>query len=204
MEIILKLLPFVNNIQLTKIYNFDKDNFEFRDLLLKMLKDGFKLKYFKNIKFLSNGYFFDNPNDIISSEHKIFILFTNDEETSDHLISEFYKYTIDDKIILSDNDISDINEQIKQTITPDLITVLNIFNKNPNIIKLVHSYLSNNNIEKVINIDSNETKYKDELNYIIVKFHNFNWEPNLISSVLNHYNGHINMTLKYLINYRNQ
>ena len=50
-------------------------------------------------------------------------------------------------------------------------------------------------------VDLNDSfSHIDELQYIQETFSEYNWSTQMIMSVLEYYDGHINMTLRYLFN----
>ena len=93
-----------------------------------------------------------------------------------------------------------IVEQLKDS---DFINLLRICITKPQLLGIVNSYLSNGNIVKnipVINDTIIDFKYENEysiLNNIdIISTH---FQPNVVKYTLEHFNGHINLTLRYLL-----
>lgn len=98
--------------------------------------------------------------------------------------------------------INEFNNTIKESITPELLQILRICINKPQLINMATSYLSNGNIEEDIEIVdlTDSFSHVDELQYIQETFSEYNWSTQMIMAVLEHYDGHINMTLRYLFN----
>lgn len=212
MEINFKLIPYQNNPQYIFTLNFDQEEITFKDIIKEFLSKGFLIRYYKEVKFVSNGKQFNDMSDIVNSNHTNFFLFTNNMSAKQNLIDTLFSDIEKDNINTeplesnendSDVDFTDINVEIKEQITPELLDILRICIKKPDLLKQVNSYLQSGNIENPIEINQineEEYKYNDEFQYISDNFSEYNWDDNIIKNVLMYYSGHINLALRYLIN----
>lgn len=212
MEINFKLIPYQNNPEYIFTLNFDQEEITFKDIIKEFLSKGFLIRHYKEVKFVSNGKQFNDMSDIVNSNHTNFFLFTNNMSAKQNLIDTLFSDIKKDNInieplesneIDSDVDFTDINVEIKEQITPELLDILRICIKKPDLLKQVNSYLQSGNIENPIEINQineEEYKYNDEFQYISDNFSEYNWDDNIIKNVLMYYSGHINLALRYLIN----
>lgn len=216
MDINFKLIPYQSNPNFIYTIHLE-ENCTFKDIALNFIKKGFLLKYLKDVKFISNGKQFSKMDEILTSDNTSFYLFTNNEEVKQHLKATIYKdipeniidsqpleepseITID---VLDNDDINSINEEIKETLTPQLLDLLHICVQKPSLLNKVNSYLQSGNIESpidIVNIDEDTFTYNSEFEYINTNFSQYCWDHNMIKSVLDHYKGHLNLSIRYLIN----
>lgn len=116
----------------------------------------------------------------------------------------------EDIIQPTEEELIEINKKIIEIFKDqDFINLLRICINKPELLKLANGYLSSGNIiDKDFtysDYESEEVKYVDELNFILENINNINFTTKLthqnISSILNYFNGHINLTLRYIINH---
>jgi len=219
--IILKLVG-----SLTKDYNIQtNDEYFTKEYIIQNLNEkGVQLEYFANIKFILKGeylinlqkYNFDTSNkvllyvfvhndiirkDLIKNcfeeiEQKLpaYSLFPKDE-TSESSESE------ESEDELSSEEIDKINSHIiKEFEDPDLLTLIRISLNKPHLLGTVNSYITNGSIiEKIELKDTSEFKY-DNVYKQIEDLGFINDKPDIIKSIIIHFNGHLNMIIRYILN----
>ena len=216
MDINFKLIPYQNNPNF--IYKIHLgENCIFKDIISNFIRKGFLLKYLNDVKFISNGKQFSKMDEKLNSNNNSFYLFTNNEEVKQNLKETIYKdipeniidqqpleepseITIDE---IDNDEINSINEEIKETLTPQLLDLLHLCVQKPNLLNKVNSYLQSGNIEspiEIVDIDEDTFTYSSEFDYINTNFSQYCWEHNMIKNVLNYYKGHLNLSIRYLIN----
>ena len=216
MDINFKLIPYQNNPNF--IYTIQvEENCTFKDIIKNFIQKGFMLKFLSDVKFISNGRQFSSMDDKLTSDNTIFYLFTNSELAKQHLKETIYKevsYIVineqpleepsDITIDVIDNDeINTINEEIKETLTPQLLDLLYLCVQKPDLLNKVNSYLQSGNIEspiEIVDIDEDTFTYNSEFEYINTHFNQYCWDHKVIKNVLNYYKGHLNLSIRYLIN----
>lgn len=107
----------------------------------------------------------------------------------------------------TEEEVNSINEKIVENFKDkEFRDLLQICIKKPELIKMVNSYLSNGNIIEKIDFDSiilEEFKYQNEFEFI-KSFYQDNFMTTLsnelyVKKILNHFKGHLNLSLRYLI-----
>jgi hypothetical protein len=217
MEINFKLIPHQSNPNYIYTINFDKTEIIFKDIIKNFIHKGYLLTYLSDTKFISNGKQFNNMNDKITTDNTTFYIFTNSDIVKDNLKETIYK-NIPQNIIndepledtteitidaVDQDDINTINDDIKDTLTPELLDLLHLCVQKPELLNKVNSYLQSGNIETPIeleDINDDEFIYNDDFNYINTHFSQYQWDNHLIKNVLNKYKGHLNLSIRYLIN----
>jgi len=102
--------------------------------------------------------------------------------------------------VLSKDDISEINKNIIKTFSDkDFKTLFRIYHTKPELLSLLYSFISSGDI-----IDNIETKEYDEEYEYKDEFESINsiglgFSENSIKSTLEHFEGHMNLTLRYLL-----
>ena len=217
MDINFKLIPYQSDPNFIYTIHFENNNIIFKDIIKNFLHKGFLLKYLNDVKFISFGKQFNVMEEKLNSNNTNFYLFTNSEVVKQNLKESLYK-NISDNIIdehplediveisindIEHDDINSINDEIKESLTPQLLNLLNVCVQNPELLSKVNSYLQSGNIEEPIelnNIDEEQFSYNDEFKYINTYFCQYGWDHKLIKNVLNQYKGHLNLSIRYLIN----
>ena len=101
---------------------------------------------------------------------------------------------------INPNEINCINEQIlKQFEDPDFINLLKIVINKPHLLGLVSSYLVNGTVSNKIEISPiDDFKYNEQ--YLILEELGFvRLDVHLTKSIINHFNGHLNMCIRYIL-----
>ena len=216
MDINFKLIPYQSNPNF--IYTIHlKEDCTFKDIITNFIRKGFLLKYLNDVKFISNGKQFSKMDETLNSNNNSFYLFTNSEEVKQNLKDTIYK-DIPENIIdqqpleepseisideINNDEINSINKEIKETLTPQLIDLLHLCVQKPDLLNKVNSYLHSGNIEspiEIVDIDEDTFMYNSEFEYINTNFNQYCWDNIMIKNVLNYYKGHLNLSIRYLIN----
>lgn len=125
-------------------------------------------------------------------------LFGNEKSSeSDVSIESDESESSDDEI--SDEEIKRINHIIiKQFEDPDFVTLLRICNIKPHLLGLVNNYMISGNIiesiEPIHGVDLTEFKYNEELEML----EKLGYTGDIVKSVIRHFNGHLNLCIRYL------
>lgn len=219
MEINFKLIPYQNNPNNTFTLVFETKEIKFKDIIRKFIEKGFLVKYNPEVKFISNGRQFTSMDDVVDTNYTNFFLFTNNVTAKQNLLDNIFTHigkeeplqiqsvvSVDEEPLEEECieiNIDEINDQIIEEITPELLKLLHTCVSKPDLLRKVNSYLQSGNIQSPIeinNIDDEEFKYNNAFSFIVKKFSIYNWDENTIKNVLNYYSGHINLTIRYMIN----
>lgn len=199
-----------------------------KEIVNNLHEKGINLVYFINIKFIINGeyindevkHYFDSTNkkqvyvfsqdsliknklithcfDPINSDKQSLptynSLFSNDKVSESNTTSE----SPDDEI-QSDEEIKKNNHIIiKQFEDPDFVTLLRICNTKPQLLGLVNNYMMSGTViesnESIHNLDISDFKYNEELEML----EKLGYTGDIVKSVITHFNGHLNMCIRYL------
>jgi hypothetical protein len=201
----------VNMIKL-KISDLDKSK-------LNNFEDGVKNE---KVKFIFNTNTLRDNNEIFDIEgNKIVYLFSNDQEIKQILNDLFLKFgkdlsndekklnsvleeEIDDTHILKEEDMEEINKNIIDELNdPDFIKLLSLSKNRPELFDKLYQFLGNGDIvdkEEFIsfNFDNSDFKYNSELETL--QKLNLNTDDENIKKILMFFNGHLNLSLRYIMN----
>lgn len=116
---------------------------------------------------------------------------------------EDVKIKLDDKLeevehVLDEEQINQLNdEKLKIFQNKNFINLIEIWRNEPELFNTFYQYISNGSIENNFDVNANLEKfdYEKELKY----FEKFNFEINHVKTALSHFKGHINLTLRYLL-----
>ena len=149
---------------------------------------------------VSNTVYIYTQDDLLNKSIKndIFIQLpdSNEEEPIKENITNFYIKSESYKIVN--------NSIIEQFKDPDFVNLLQIIITKPQLLGLVNSYLSSGNIVKdiMINEENIPTHDQYEEEYTIINNIDIiskNFQPDNIKFILHHFDGHINLTLRYFL-----
>jgi hypothetical protein len=159
-----------------------------------------------NIKTHLSQYIFNSTETIIeniSPKEPLNISLSSESE------EEIFKPTsptpIDSINILENEELNKINQMIiKQFEDPDFTNLLRIVITKPNLLSLASSYLMNGTICEKIEVSSiDDFKYNEE--YLQLEKLGFvRLNVDLIKSIINHFEGHLNMCIRYILWYEAQ
>ena len=193
-----------------------------------LIHDLKKLKFIMNGEALSNlekkyqveinpkvVFIFTNDSKIKNALlEKIFINITKPVDTPlVSMVSKVETTTLEDKVEedveQTQEEINTINKQICQNFQDsDFKTLLRICLSKPELVKLMNNFLSSGNIVEEFG-ESNVTEFNysneyDELHKLLVLPEiGYQWNEAVVKSALNYFNGHLNLTLRYLLTYQN-
>ena len=89
----------------------------------------------------------------------------------------------------------EINSAImKQFEDPDFVTLLRICNTKPQLLGLVNNYMMSGTIVTIPPVDLTEFKYDEEL----AMLEKLGYSGDTVKSVITHFNGHLNLCIRYL------
>ncbi len=194
--IVLKLVGQLKNDYIIKSSSID---FKIPDLKkclnIKKITD----EEFSKIKFISNGSTLNNYEDnlVTLEQPEITIyMFVTDKILIEKLISNIFSF--EENISINDTNTPTIN----LCKDPDFLTLLRICIEKPEYFNKVANYITNGNISyKIKMIIKEEFTYHKELNDMKTILLNINICRNdiLLMSVLQYFEGNINMSLRYII-----
>ena len=176
------------------------------------------------IKFICGSETIKDDNKIFTVEDiKIIYIFTNDEKSQDILCKIFLKYgtdlteekkekklnslleeELDEDHILEKKDMDDINEElIEEFKDKDFIFLLNILNTRPELFDKLYQYLSSGDIVDKKEFDDfkfedSQFTFEKELGSLLGL--NLNIEESNLRKVLMYFKGHLNLSLRFIIN----
>ena len=181
-------------------YNIIWENptFMLLDIYMELVEMGMTLQQLNGIKFIYNDVpIMDQSTDISITEDIIILLLINDDIIKQDFL----------KIIQVDNDDITVDVNLK-TIElfkePDFKELLRIITTKPELLNKVTSYITNGDISEIIEIDEDEDedeKYETEYLHIVELLTSINSPINIkmIKSIIKHFKGHINLSLRYIL-----
>ena len=207
------VLKLVGNTNIEYRINIDTE-FTLDNILSLLKEKEIDVKYLDKIKYIYKGVYITNTSLFYPIENQCLYLFTLDTIIRDELIKLVFQETYSDSPpcyneVIKCNQLLDINEIPcdidvinKQVITlfedPDFSNLLRISLVKPHLIGLVNSYLMNGNISEKIQIkDCPDFQYEEQ--YKVLEGLGFITNEIMTKSILTHFNGHLNMSIRYII-----
>lgn len=206
----------------------DKNSFCLKDIYEIFIRKGINIKDLKdNIKFITNGARLQNLEESFNCPLTIFI-FTNIPTAREALLKNIFtsipnqksKFNVSTNKKLNNNqlqdnisneeniiDMDEINKKILESFKdPDFLILLKICINKPELLNMMNGYLSSGNIisGELKDIENLENfKFEKEFNIIkdLLQKNNINikFNEHNLKKILNQFDGHINLTLRYLI-----
>jgi hypothetical protein len=200
--IILKLVGQLKNDYIIKSSSFD---FKLEDLKKCLSIKNINEEEFNRIKFISNGTTINNYDNqelnLVSQENPeiIIYLFVTDKELLEKVVLNMFSIQIENE----PTEIIDTNTQtIKLFKDPEFLTLLRICISKPEYFNTVSNYITNGNIsykiKMIIEEDFTYHSALEELKTILLNI-NISRYDILLMSVLQHFEGNINLSLRYIV-----
>ncbi len=198
--IILKLVGQMKQDYIIKSSTFD---FKVDDLKRCLAIKNIYEEDFNKIKFISNGTSLNSYEENITNQDKPEItiyMFVTDKELLDRIIFNMYNNDAqsDDNIKIIDTNIKTL-ELLKD---PNFLILLRICINQPEYFNKVANFITNGNISYKINmITPEQFTYYRELEELKIILFNINTSKDelLLMSILQHFEGNINMSIRYII-----
>lgn len=168
------------------------------DIYSYLIENGLSMQEIQNIHFIYKGSaLHHNITYSIQNDETIY-MYINNSIVKNEIIKNIYSIKKEEEVIEIN-----INENIiKQFNDPDFCNILRICLTKPDIINQVNSYLSHGNIVPNIQlIDIENFTFNEEHDNLIKLLTElkYNIDEHLIKSVLCHFKGHLNLSLRYLL-----
>lgn len=207
MNIIYKLVDSYNNTNIcTEIsYNNCKSYFILQDAYDFFQSHNFEKSDCINIKFISNAEIMVDNKQYINKSKLVVYVFSEDSKIKEMIYELFQKCgnklteQLDSHTPKITSEI--INESNKTTIelfkNENLKTLIKIFYEDPNVFKTFSSYITSGNMIENPFSEISEENYDDQYQYILSLEIPVNQKN--IKDALKKFNGHINLTLRYLL-----
>jgi len=170
-----------------------------------LVENGLSMQEIENINFIYKGATLEHNTIYNVLDDETIYMYVNNIIIKNEIIKNIYSIKIEqEQEVIEIN----INENIiKQFNDPDFCNILRICLTKPDIINQVNSYLSHGNIVPNIQlIDIENFTFNDEYEHIIKLLTElkYNINEHLIKSVLYHFKGHLNLSLRYLLQIQQQ
>jgi hypothetical protein len=220
----LKLVGNYNEI----IINYEKNEITILDIFNYLLRNDLSFNEISKITFIHNG---KNITDDTCAKYKgteddpfILHMYTNNSDVKIEILKNIYNQDKLDEIELSE-DISDNYDNNEDNITPEEINkqneeVIKLFSdkdftyllkiclEKPELVNIVTSYITNGNITFKINTSEKDKEFNYPNEYIkiveLLSQLNINIEnEDYIKSIIQHFEGHLNLSLRYILNTNN-
>ena len=207
MNIIYKLVDSYNNTNIcTEIsYNNCKSYFILQDAYDFFQSHNFEKSDCTNIKFISNAEIMVDNKEYINKSNLVIYVFSEDPKIKKMIYELFQKcenkltQQLDSHTPKITSEI--INESNKTTIelfkNKNLKTLIKIFYEDPNVFKTFSSYITSGNMIENPFSEIAEENYDDQYQYILSL--EIPVDQKNIKDALKKFNGHINLTLRYLL-----
>ena len=217
--LVLKLVGY-NSLE-NYIIRLSKLSFNLNDIYTILIEKGMTHKELSDVKFICKGNNINNNFDIVynleENEEQLIYIYTSNKLIQFEFIKHiFCKTSSEDDTpeevdVLTKERIDKINTDIiKSFQDPDFVNLLRICINKPALLNQVSSYLMNGNIiiqnSDIQNLDIQNLEnfqYQDiydELISIFAKINYENYTEQIVKSVLIHFNGHLNLSLRYILN----
>jgi hypothetical protein len=198
------------------IINTDKKEITILDIFNYLLRNDLAFNEISKITFIHNGR---NITDDTSAKYTgtedeplIIYMHTDSEYIKTEILKNIYNKEEDNKEE-SDNDYDELTEEeinkkneeiIKLFSDKDFTYLLKICLDKPELLNTVTSYITNGNISIEIKLlkEDDEFKHPNELEEILKLLNklNINIDINDIKSIIQHFEGHLNLSLRYILN----
>lgn len=186
--------------------NINNDRYKDSDIFTYLIENNLSYNEVSKIKVFSNGRtILNDPNNVtVVAEGIIPIIHIHTTDTS--IKSELIKHVFNKSTDVEPEIVYNVDEHNKEIIKlfsdNDFTYLLKICLTKPDLINKVSGYLLNGNITTEIKkINNDEFKY-DEIYIKLIEMLNslnINKDENDIKSVLQHFEGNINLALRYLL-----
>lgn len=195
------------DINLESIHNF-------------FITNGINKEYLDQTTFIINSELISDPTKIYSINlNEIYIILVNNQQNSQEMqqliismekqkMNEeiFQPITQNDEIKVSPEIINKLNEETLLLFTdPDFINILSIYKRKPELFNILSNYIQSTSIVESLVVDNDNDLSSEELNYysnLTLKILNLNLgvSKDLIMNKLIKYSGHLNLTIRAIIN----
>ena len=211
------LLKLVNN-SIDKLITIDKAYITLFDIHFYLISNNMHLNEVEQIMFINNGKNLDKERHSINGTDDnpaIIHMYTNNVKIKDDLIKYIFTNTkeqssemieiADDKIEVSQEEQTKHNlKTIELFSDKDFVYLLKIIINKPELINLASSYIISGNIVKKFELKDTkeEFKYNNELIEVIKllnKLNDIDYDENKLKSIINHFEGNLNLTIRYII-----
>jgi hypothetical protein len=217
-KIILKLVGYpVSDYDI----DVEENNFKVSDLISFLIEKGMSFQELREIKFIHAGKNIEEDITKVyildEDENFTIYLYTNNMDIKKELAKNLFESNDDEEVEapkkepLPDKkeehiELTKINmDTIKLFQEPDFIHLLNICINKPEYFNKIASYISHGNITSEIKmIEINDFKYNEEYDNIIHILQSINYnkiDENYIKNIINHFDGNINLTIRYIISH---
>ena len=213
------LLKLVNN-SIDKLITIDKAYITLFDIHFYLISNNMHLNEIEQIMFVNNGKNLDKECHSINGTDEspaIIHMYTNNKKIKDELIKNVFTNKPENlREILNKSEEDDFEEvsqeeqhknnlkTIELLSDKDFVYLLNIIINKPELINIASSYIINGNIIKTFKLEEieGEFKYNDELIEIVKllnKLNNRDYDENKLKSIINHFEGNLNLSIRYII-----
>jgi len=199
-------LKLVGTNEETNININDKDRFKDSEIFTYLIENNLSYDEVSKIKIFNNGRtILNDPSNIsivADGIIPIFHIYTTEPNIKSELIKHIFNKSNDVESDILES-INKHNEEIIKLFSDhDFTYLLKICLTKPDLINKVSGYLLNGNITTEIkNINNDDFKYDDIYDNLIEMLNslNINKDENIIKSVIQHFEGNINLSLRYLL-----
>ncbi len=201
--VILKLVGQLKNDYIIKTSSFE---FTIDDLKKCLKSKNISEEEFEKIKLISNGSTLNNSNNLLTidkTDITIYLLVT-EKELLTKLIFNIFNDTLNEE--LNELSMDTNNHTIELFKDPYFLTLLRICISKPDYLNKVANFITNGNISYKINtINREDFNYHAELEKFKTMLLNINIHDDELElmSILQHFDGNINLSLRYIISNKN-
>jgi hypothetical protein len=210
-NILLKLVGYGPSMSNDYIIEITENVFTLNNIIDNLRQNGFTAPV-NDIRFIFKGNTIIDENKEYELEgNDIIYLFSTKNDIKQELIKTIFKSNnvpikeeplpdVDEELLTQDK-IKFANQNVIEMFKdPDFVTMLKICLTKPNIVNMVTNYLNSGDISIEIK-DYEEFIYIEELNQInmYLKELNIIIDDNIIKNTLMSFNGHLNLSLRYLL-----
>ncbi len=199
-----------------KLININKDSITMLDIFSYLMENGMLMTEISQIMFINNGK--NITNDLVTlfngtAENPLIIhIFTNKLEIKNEIIKQIFMNDVPPYEEINSNEISQdeintiVSENNIKTIElfadKDFVYLLNICHNKPELINKVSSYLTNGNITNFEIKEINNFNYENEFIKLVELLNSINkqFDENELKSTLQHFEGNLNLSLRYILN----
>jgi hypothetical protein len=205
-------LKLVSN-DIDKLININKDSITMLDIFSYLMENGMLMTEISQIMFINNGK--NITNDVLTlfngtDKHPLIIhMFTNKLEIKNEIIKHIFmndappyevinSHEEEINTIVSKNNI----KTIELFADKDFVYLLNICHNKPELINTVSSYLTNGTITNFEIKDINNFNYENEFIKLVELLNSINkqFDENELKSIIQHFEGNLNLSLRYILN----
>ena len=188
-------------INIYKLHNilkcWDFSNDDIKTINISINGENISNINYKNNNISNISFIFPSDDHIIKNLNNLFN--NNSSEKIENIVTNILLH---DNILTNSIIVESNNKTLELLNNNDFVTLLKIYNTNPDVFELLYKYTQNGSVIKSLELNNTNIDDIDYYNFLTNKIYNLNiiTDKNKIMSYLIKHSGHLNLTLRDLLN----